>query len=278
MSFAKLLKISRPRFWFYTAGPFLLGYIVGLPTGYREIYPIRFWILFAYFLLPANLFLYGINDVFDRASDALNDKKSAQEHRLADQEQRGVIATLIIIMFISAGMLMLIPVALWWIFGLFLFFSVFYSAPPLRFKARPFLDSYSNVLYVLPGFLGYALTANRYPPLAIVVGAICWAAGMHAYSAIPDIEPDTQAGIRTVAVVLGKQRSLLFVAANWTIFALLIMATLGPLGAITLLYPAIPLALYFQPNINVARVYWWFPALNGLMGFLVFAYKTLLNS
>lgn len=273
MSLQKLIKVSRPRFWLYTAGPFLLGYIVGLPSGYREVYPFVFWALLLYFLLPANLYLYGINDVFDRDTDALNRKKDDKEHRLAQQERRQLIIVLAAVLVVSAGMLLIIPARWWWLFGLFLLLSTFYSAPPLRFKARPFLDSYSNVLYVTTGFLGYALSADRLPPLAMIVAAACWAAGMHAYSAIPDIEPDREAGVRTVAVALGKRPALLFVAGNWLIFAVLVISTLGVVGGLTLLYPAIPLLLYLRERWDIEKVYWWFPALNGLMGFLVTVYR-----
>ena len=275
LTIGMLLKISRPRFWLYTAGPFLLGYILGLPAGFRQMYPLTFWLLFLYFLLPANVFLYGINDLFDRETDALNGKKDSQEHRLAAQEQRSLIAVLAVSVILSVAVLAVIPVGGWWLIVLFLLFSVFYSTPPLRFKTRPIIDSYSNLLYVLPGFLGYWLTAQRFPPVAVVVGAICWAAGMHAYSAIPDIEPDRQSGVWTVAVLLGRQGTLLFVTLNWIIFAGVIIGITGRQGIIALLYPTIPALLYFRERWNVARVYWWFPALNGLFGFLVFVCKTL---
>ncbi len=264
-----LLTITRPRFWMYTAGPFLLGYMAGLPIP-RDLRTPSFWLPFLYFLLPANLYLYGINDLFDADTDTLNAKKDAQEHRLARRE-RGILIGLLV----GVGVLDAIFFAAlsphWWpLLALFILLSTFYSAPPLRFKARAFFDSYSNVLYVIPGFLGYALTAGHLPPLSIIIGAACWAAGMHAYSAIPDIEPDAHAGIRTVAVSLGERRALLFVAVNWLIFAVLITLELRFVGAISFIYPLIPLVLYARPQFSVARAYWWFPALNAIIGFLAF--------
>jgi lycopene elongase/hydratase (dihydrobisanhydrobacterioruberin-forming) len=277
-----LIKISRPRFWAYTAGPFVLGYVAGLPRGYTDVYPPVFWIALIYFVLPANLFLYGINDLFDRDTDKLNAKKDDKEHRLAQSEDRVLIAVLIAACVLSAAMLLIIPSAYWWIFGAFILLSATYSAPP-RFKARPILDSYSNVLYVLPGFLGYAMTANALPPLAMWIGGAAWAAGMHAYSAIPDIEPDSRAGVRTVAVALGAANTLRFILANWLAFAALMIGLLGLPAVITLLFPAIP--IYFLSRHKneadtiraVDAAYWWFPLLNGFMGFVSFVWVAVIN-
>jgi len=270
-----LIKLSRPRFWFYTAGPFLLGYMAGLSAP-RELRTPAFWLPFLYFLVPANVFLYGINDLFDADTDALSVKKGAQEHRLATPEHRLVIGLLIgvgILDLIFASVLVskteFYGLAL---FALFIVLSALYSAPPVRFKARAFLDSYSNALYVLPGLLGYVLTAHQFPPILIVLAAIAWAAGMHAYSAIPDIQPDQAAGIRTAAVALGEKRALLFVLANWSAAALLAIGSLGAIGLPALVYPLIALVLYQSARWSVAAVYWWFPYLNALIGFLAFVY------
>ncbi|MBX3082517.1 MAG: prenyltransferase [Anaerolineae bacterium] len=271
-----LLSVSRPRFWMYTAGPFLLGYASGLPNGWHGLYPPAFWLLLIFYLLPANLLLYGINDWFDADTDALNAKKEAQEHRLQNAERRRLKSVLLICVFLSVAVLALLPSQTWWLHVLFVALSVAYSAPPLRLKARPLLDSYSNVLYVLPGFIGYTIKAGTLPPLAIVIAAIGWAAGMHAYSAIPDIAPDRAAGITTVAVLLGKTGTLVFVGLNWLIFALLTISVIGAVGVVTLVYPLLIAALLLRPTLSITRVYWWLPLINGLMGFAAFAYKTLL--
>jgi len=47
---------------------------------------------------------------------------------------------------------------------------------------------------------------GRTPPIAALAGAWLWAMGMHTFSAIPDIEPDRAAGIRTTATLLGEGR------------------------------------------------------------------------
>lgn len=272
-----LLSISRPRFWIYTAGPFLLGYIGGLQHGWLGIYPLPFWLLFAYYLIPANVLLYGVNDWFDAETDALNEKKDEHEHRLQSIERRGLLITLVICAVISVGVMALMPPRAWLLQVLFIGLNIVYSAPPLRLKARPVVDSYSNVLYVLPGFIGYIVTAGQSPPVLMIMAATGWAAGMHAYSAIPDIEPDREAGIATIAVMLGKTGTLLFVGGNWLFFAVLTTWVIGAAGAITLIYPLLIVFLLLRPQVSITRVYWWLPVINGLMGFAAFVYKTLLS-
>ncbi|MHB8753056.1 MAG: prenyltransferase [Aggregatilineales bacterium] len=272
--FTRLIHISRPRFWLYLGGPFLLGYSAGLPSP-RDLRTLTFWLPFLYFLLPANLLLYGINDLFDADTDALSRKKENYEHRLIASQRRSLITALIGVSVLSIVFFVALPATARLTFALFLLLCVIYSAPPVRLKARAFLDSYSNALYILPGVIGYQWTAGQWPPTPIILAAICWAAGMHAYSAIPDIEPDRSAGIRTIAVALGESWALLFVAGNWAIGAALTFATLGWPGAVALIYPLIPLALWANRRWSVAHAYRWFPVLNAFIGFLAFVYLTL---
>jgi 4-hydroxybenzoate polyprenyltransferase len=79
---------------------------------------------------------------------------------------------------------------------------------PFRLKSIPFLDSLSNILYVIPAFSYYIAVTGQQIDSWIILGALAWNAGMHLYSAIPDIEPDKQTKINTTAVFLGEKKSL----------------------------------------------------------------------
>ncbi|MEF8937724.1 MAG: lycopene elongase, partial [Halovenus sp.] len=70
-----LFWLSRPRFWFYLAGPVIVGVVYGASSQADLFTPLTVE-LFLYFLIPANIFLYGINDIFDADIDQLNPKKS----------------------------------------------------------------------------------------------------------------------------------------------------------------------------------------------------------
>ena len=69
-----LLKVSRPRFWLYVFGPYIVGLAAGAATR-DDFVRIENLVFGLYFLLPANLLIYGINDIFDFETDRLNPKK-----------------------------------------------------------------------------------------------------------------------------------------------------------------------------------------------------------
>jgi 4-hydroxybenzoate polyprenyltransferase len=88
---------------------------------------------------------------------------------------------------------------------------------------------------------------------------------MHTFSAIPDIEPDRRAGIRTTATVLGEPGTLAYCAIVWTTAAGLV--GLGePLASLAFLaYPFLAAGVGLS-SIPVEDAYWTFPAINALAG------------
>lgn len=257
-----LLKLSRPRFWLYLAGPVLVGLAYGASSLGDLLSPISL-ALFVYFLLPANVFLYGINDVFDADIDEENPKKDERETRY--RGDRTVPVAVAVCALLGLGFLLVTPPAAWpWLLG-FLVLGAEYSAPPLRFKTTPILDSVSNGLYVLPGAMAYATLSGSQPPFLAVLGGWLWAMGMHTFSAIPDIEPDRRAGIRTTATILGESRTLAYCAACWLaaagLFALLDVRA----GVLLLVYPLLVLA-WVARDVTISRAYWWYPAINTAVG------------
>ncbi|MWV40256.1 prenyltransferase [Natrialba sp. INN-245] len=258
-----LLVLSRPRFWFYLAGPVLVGVAYGAETVSELASPAAV-ALFAYFLLPANVYLYGVNDVYDRGIDATNPKKDGRETRYRGQRYVPVAVVICGALALPVAAIIVPRVAWPWI-GAFLVLGAAYSAPPLRFKTTPFLDSVSNGLYVVPGAAAYAAVAGVQPPLLAVLGGWLWAMGMHTFSAIPDVEPDRKAGIRTTATVLGERRTYAYCGACWLASAGA-FALLDPrFGAVLLVYPVLVVAITAS-SVAVDRAYWWFPAINTVVG------------
>jgi 4-hydroxybenzoate polyprenyltransferase len=267
-----LLKTSRPRFWLYLAGPYVVGYTAGA-DGVRVGLDPLFALWLVYFLLPANLLLYGVNDYFDRDTDALNPKKGDRENRLRDAQARTLRRALAAVL--AATVLAAAPstdATLYALWAAFVGLSAAYSAPPLRLKARPLVDSASNVLYGLPGVIGYYQSSGTLPPAAVMLAVLLWTAGMHLFSAVPDIACDREAGVRTTAVALGYRGSLLLCAALWAAALAAGAASVVPAGlaAAGLVYPAVPLWLAARPRAPIGPVYWSFPLINGLAGFCLF--------
>jgi len=258
-----LLTLSRPRFWLYTAGPVVVG-VAYAASDVGELFTPLSVVLFVYFLLPANVYLYGINDRFDRGIDAGNPKKeSGREARWRDSP--AVTAVVGAAGLLGLALFPLTPQIAWPYLAGFFVLATAYSAPPLRFKARPLFDSLSNGLYLLPGAAAYAALAGSHPPTAALVGGWLWTMGMHTYSAIPDIEPDRDAGIETTATALGETRTYLYCGCCWGLAALS-FAVLDPrLGALLAVYPVFLLGTV-GAGVDVDRAYWWFPVVNGVVG------------
>jgi 4-hydroxybenzoate polyprenyltransferase len=260
-----VLRMSRPRFWLYLAGPVVVGVAYGA-DGPAELFAPVAVALFAYFLLPANVFLYGVNDVFDADIDEGNPKKDDREVRY--RGDRLVPALVVLTGAAGLAFLPLLPTAGAAAMVAFLLLAAEYSAPPLRFKTTPFLDSVSNGLYVLPGVVAYAALAGRAPPLLAVAGGWLWAMGMHTFSAIPDIEPDRRAGIRTTATVLGERRTYAYCGCCW-LAAAAVFGVVHPFFAAVLgVYPLF-VAGIVAADVDVDRAYWWFPAVNTVAGMVL---------
>jgi 4-hydroxybenzoate polyprenyltransferase len=260
-----LLRLSRPRFWFYLAGPVVVGVTYAAPNPGSLFAPVAL-ALFGYFLVPANVYLYGVNDLFDADVDEHNEKKEDREVRYRGGPLvAGVVVGSALLALPFAYVLPGEALVALLAFGLL---ATEYSAPPLRFKTTPLLDSASNGLYVLPGVVAYAALAGRWPPLAAVVGAWLWTMGMHTFSAIPDIEPDRAAGIRTTATVLGEERTYVYCAACW-VAAAAVFGLVHPFFAAVLgAYPVIVFAVV-RSDVDVGRAYWWYPAINTLVGTVI---------
>lgn len=261
-----LFWLSRPRFWLYLAGPVVVG-VVYAADAPGEFFQPAAVALFVYFLVPANVFLYGINDIFDAEIDRLNPKKATEGREVQYGDSRGwhVVTPVAVSAVLAVGFVPTLPGEALVALAGFLILGVAYSAPPARLKTKPLLDSASNGLYILPGVVAYAAIAGSYPPALAVAGGWVWAMGMHTFSAIPDIEPDRQAGIRTTATVLGGSRTLVYCGGCWLLAALL-MGLLHPaLGAVFLVYPVF-VTMIVAADIDIDRAYWWFPVLNTVAG------------
>jgi 4-hydroxybenzoate polyprenyltransferase len=262
-----LFWMSRPRFWLYLAGPVIVGvvYAAGTPAQFFSVPAV---LSFLYFLLPANIFLYGVNDIYDVDVDAHNPKKDEEGREV---RYRGDAVVVMFVYLATATGIFLVPfLPLEGIYALVGFYALGtqYSAPPVRLKTIPFLDSLSNGLYVLPGVVAYAAVAGQLPPLLAIVGGWLWTMAMHTFSAVPDIEPDRAAGIRTTATVLGERGALAYCAGCWFLSAA-VMGVLHPfLGAVFAGYPLFVGAIR-AADVDIDRAYWWFPLVNTLAGMVL---------
>jgi len=271
------LKVSRPRFWIYTGGTYVVGFALGM-AGWQDFLSLEYLVYLIYFFFPANVFIYGVNDIWDYETDRDNPKKEEREIRAESVGRRDLLKVVIVVTAVSLGLMITqMDLGLMLIFASFLLLSYFYSARPLRFKAIPFVDFLSNVLYIMPGIFGYYLVAGTVPPLPIILAGVMHVSAMHLFSAIPDIKYDEEAGIRTTAVVLRKRYSLELCTVLWGVLAILVIYLSGmhPLSFLALIYPAIPIALLVRERLSIERVYWYLPWVNIGLGGLLFTMLVL---
>lgn len=225
---------SRPISWINTAYPFAAAML--LTT--REVD----WVLIVgtfYFLIPYNLAMYGINDVFDYPSDLKNPRKGGIEGALlAPRLHRPMLwlaavtnVPFLVILAAVGGPASWLPLLV------SAFAVVAYSAAGLRFKERPVLDSItSSTHFVSPAVVGLAIAgATVTPGLVILLAAFfMWGMAAHAFGAVQDIEPDRQADIASIATVFGARRTVRTAVVLWLLAGLAMLATPwpGPLAAL----------------------------------------------
>jgi 4-hydroxybenzoate polyprenyltransferase len=155
---------------------------------------------------------------------------------------------------------------------LFLFFSVFYSASPIRAKTKPILDSAFNVLYIFPGIFSYALLTGVWPPLSLIIAGWLWTMAMHAFSAVPDISADLEADISTVATLLRRHGTIFFCSALYLAAAFLSFPYLGVLAVILggAYLSMMAVSILQRGEASVFSVYKWFPIVNSVAGLAIF--------
>jgi 4-hydroxybenzoate polyprenyltransferase len=220
-----LVGASRPLSWVNTAYPFAAAYY--LSGGGVDLALVLGTV---YFLIPYNLLMYGINDVFDYESDLRNARKGGVEGVVLDTRLHRLTiwaAVLSNLPFLVA-LLVLGSVASAAILAVVTFAVVAYSAPGLRFKERPFLDSVtSSTHFVGPAVFGLALADGSFDRTALAaLGAFfLWGMASQAFGAVQDIGPDREAGIGSVGTVLGAAATVRLAIGLYAAGGLVVLGT-----------------------------------------------------
>ncbi|MCC9195716.1 prenyltransferase [Arthrobacter sp. zg-Y820] len=270
-----LLVSSRPLSWVNTAYPFAAAYLI--TTGGIDLT----WVLGTlYFLIPYNLAMYGINDVFDYESDLHNPRKGGVEGAVLDRGVHRITlwaAVVTNVPFLIALILLGNPLS-WLVLAISVFAVIAYSAPGLRFKERPFLDSVtSSTHFVSPAVYGLVLAGAVFTPgLWAVLGAFfLWGMASQAFGAVQDVVPDREGGISSIATVLGARAVVRIAAAAYLAGGLLMLlipwpAALGGLLAVPYILNLLPFRGISDADSEQANAGWKrFLKLNFLTGFLV---------
>ena len=274
---AALLKSSRPISWINTAFPFAATYVFF--TGKVDATLV---IGTLFFLIPYNLLMYGINDVFDYESDLRNPRKGGIEGALLDKSLHRVT--------IWVSVLSCVPFVAYLLSvgnaasGLMLAFAVFtvlaYSVKGLRFKEKPFLDSLTSASHFVNPMLFAALLVGHglFEPVLWQswVAFAFWGMASHAFGAVQDVKADREGGISSIATVIGARRTTRFAFALYLAAGVLMLAVPAPANWAAI--AAVPYLLILLPHLNITdencesanrgwRRFIWF---NFFAGFVVY--------
>ncbi|GAC1387477.1 MAG: prenyltransferase [Candidatus Saccharimonadales bacterium] len=230
LSSKDILLSSRPFWWITTATPFVIGYLT---------HAVHFsWALVIgaiYFLFPYNLFLYGINDIFDYESDIRNPRKAGIEGAVLVKEKHWPLFLVILatnvpywIYFLRIGNRL---ASLWLV--VMVVMALAYSVKRVRFKEIPLVDSLTSAFhYTSPFLFGVLLITGQFDWLRGFIAFFIWSIANHAFGAIQDIKPDTEAGIRSIATALGANRTVWFCLGVYCVAALLPTLFFGAAGIV----------------------------------------------
>jgi len=236
----KIILVSRPIFWPIAPAAYLFGvYSSGTAFGWLEaLQAMLLWI-------PLGAYVFGINDLYDIKSDEANPRRSGHlwGSKVTEKDRGWIISAsiLVVALIMLSTLVTLNPVHIL-VTALFLPFPFLYSAPPIRLKSRPILDSLTNATYTYGPFaMGYSLSGTLgFLNPGMILFALVFSAA-HAIGTIMDLEGDRKAGIRTFASVLGSRPAAAFavfiLALNLpfsymmmeSMFALIVIYTLASL-------------------------------------------------
>jgi 4-hydroxybenzoate polyprenyltransferase len=241
---------SRPVSWVNTAFPFFAACLF-----VAEQIDLTLVLGTLFFLIPYNFLMYGINDVFDYESDLRNPRKGGIEGALLDPKYHAItiwasvgISSVFVVYLLLVGTL---EANLW--LGFTLAAVLAYSVPKLRFKERPFVDSFTSAVhFVGPMVYGLVLAGSSIADpkvIAVIAAFMGWGMASHAFGAVQDVRADREAGIKSVATQIGARNTVRFAFALYLLSAAVIM-TIGWHGVVASI-AVVPYLLIISPYLNI---------------------------
>jgi 1,4-dihydroxy-2-naphthoate octaprenyltransferase len=226
MKTAAYLKNTRVSQWWYWIGVCIVASFAFSPEvfmGSVLLVVLGFSFLFAS--------AYALNNTYDRESDKGNHSKLNPVARGSISFKESLTESIILGV---AGLILLSLVSIEGLIGgvLLLVLSIVYHIPPLRTKARPYLDIITiTLLYSTPFFIGYTAINPidlKGTSFAILFGLLC--GSTHPFQTAKDIEEDRRNGDITISVLIGVKKSMLLslvlLLSTMMYFELLILAKL----------------------------------------------------
>ena len=230
-TFQIVLRLSRPRTWTFAASSFILGYVL---AGGSSLFQIALGLAVAGLVTAAT---NVVNAYADRKEDAVN-----QPRRVFWVEEIGYRGTLwSVIAFYSLSLLISLFLGPWFMVVLAagIFNSIFYSAKPFRFKARPLLSLVSFSGAVGLAFLSGVSVIGPVSLLSPVFLLVTYF--MLTYGTVknlPDYSGDKKAGTRTSATIFGTMKGAVRFSGILLFTPYILLVSLVTLGFLSPIYLA----------------------------------------
>lgn len=262
------INVSRPLFWLNTAIPVIWAIML---QGRQFTWP-EFWLWFSS-LFIFNWFMHSVNDYYDYETDLANPRKGGIEGALTPKPVLYEFTRWSVVLMLGATAL-ISPAWDWYARGLWLIFLLlvwFYSAKPLRFKGRLFLDGLSNIMYAGSFFFAWWPARGEISDLQpFILGTIIfslWSIAANWLTSVVDLVEDEAAGVKTTAVRLGQTR---IVRLSWLIFlSALIVAVFAGWYLLAIALAFYVLLCYRASNAKpeaLRKMYQWFWSGNIALG------------
>jgi len=154
--------------------------------------------------------IYILNQIFDIESDRQNEKLFLLPKGIISLKNAWI--SFYFVIFLSILVAIPLTMTYFFLWGFSLLLGVLYSAPPFKFKGKPFFDLFSNSIgYGLLNFLVGWISSFPFKreaflfsiPYIFAVGAV------FLNTTIPDIPGDRVVGEKTTGVFLGKRKTAL---------------------------------------------------------------------
>lgn len=251
----QLFWSSRPVSWINTAFPFAATYFY---LTHRVDATLIIGTLF--FLVPYNLAMYGINDVFDYESDLRNPRKGGIEGALLEPRMHRptIIASVVacapfVLYLLGVGAASRNAAAANGLLLFALFTVVAYSAKGLRFKEKPVLDSLTSASHFVNPMLYAAVLVGHSLAEPVLLQSwlafVCWGAASHAFGAVQDVRADREARIGSIATAFGARLTTRLAFALYALAGLLMLTTGWPAAIAAV--AALPYLVILAPHLNI---------------------------
>ena len=230
-TFSILFRLSGPRTWVFPSFSFILGYAV---SGGGQLSQIGIGVAVASLVTAATNI---INAYADRKEDATNQPQRL--FWLGQLGSRQITASLVLLYSSATALAFYLGPLFTLVLGLGVLNSIFYSLPPLRFKAKPLasLVSFSGALG-LP-FLGGLSVRGSLDLLNPMLWLLTWF--MFAYGTVknlPDYFGDKKAGIRTSATIFKNVKEAVLFSGTLLSTPYILLVALVALGSLGPIYIA----------------------------------------